>query len=83
MRFHVASIYRSSGFRSSVFSFENICSIGLRPGCKAAGTGDVPRLSGGVALAAAQIVEDDDIAGCQRGQQCLFDIVLERLPLIG
>ena len=86
MRRQVASTVRSAALRSRVLSLAKTCSIGLRSGRvgrqeEQLGAGSADGAADGLALVAAEIVHDDDVAGPERRDEHLLDIGEEALAV--
>ena len=75
----VASVVRGSVLRSRVSSLAKTCSIGLKSGEQEEqlGAGAEDQLANRLALLAAEVIHDDNVAGAEGGHQELFDVSTE------
>ena len=75
----VASVVRGSVLRSRVSSLAKTCSIGLNSGEQEEqlGAGAEDQLANRLALMAAELIHDDNVAGAEGGHQELFDVSTE------
>src|SRR2546426_11694144 len=85
MAAQTASTVRALAFRSRCLSLAKTCSIGLRSGeyfGRKKSLAPAERMSArGFALVAAEIVQNDDVAGTKRGHEDLLDIDPEALAV--